>query len=323
LAGKRGYRVEKAKFTSEAAILQVNDAIRQALLTLRFAYYDAVSAQEVMKISRENLKSYERLVELNKARFAAKAISGSELWRSQLAKTQIELLFNESTINYSQAILALMRAAGIKETISLTEKFLPSEFQEIPLTEIEKKAVELRPDLLVQLFNKKAAEANRNLQAANAFPNVSVGIDYSQSQGSKFYGLSAQTPLPVSDRNQGERQKADLLLMQTEKRIQMSMLKVTSEVEGAYKEFETRKASIKKFMSDGSDAILTQAENIKTAAEFAYKNGSISLLEYLDAFRAYSETFRTYIDSVTLYNKSIAQLKAAAGLDFEKTNITK
>ena len=51
------------------------------------------------------------------------------------------------------------------------------------------------------------------------------------------------------------------------------------------------------------------------STEFAYRSGSLSLLEYLDAVRTFAEIYRSYVDAVAQLNQAISALDAASGAD--------
>ena len=55
---------------------------------------------------------------------------------------------------------------------------------------------------------------------------------------------------------------------------------------------------IRTLAAGGSEGILARAQSVLDATEFAYRAGSISLLEYLDAVRTFADITRSYVDAV-------------------------
>ena len=276
LGGKRSYRIEKAKYSSLVTSYQVNDVIRQSLLAVRLAYWDVLLAKEELKISEENLKTYDQLVAMNGIRYKASMISATELSRSQVAHKQAELQAEDARLGYAQAQQVLLRAVGLNINLKLKDNLAPLGEPVGTLAEILDRAMENRPDLQALRVSHKTLVANKNLQDANAVPTIAASADFMQSQREQYYGVSAQIPIPMFDRNQGEREKAKLQIVQLDKRIGLSELRIKSEVESAYHEYLTRKSAVSKFQSDDTEAILAKAAEIKKAGEFAYKKDHFS-----------------------------------------------
>lgn len=335
MGGKREYRLENAQNLVIVQRYQLLNTARQTLLAVRLAYYDVLGAQEQLSIADANLESYRKLVSLNETRFKASQISQTEFSRSELAYEQADLQRREAELTYTKSQRALRFAVGYSDAepdanqeISPIEKLSPllrDSLAILPITPLLTRAVERRYDVLAVRNLRTAAESNRRLQEANAVPDISVAPEFTMQQGVAMYGVTGAMPLPFNNRNEGERQKATLRLQQTEQQIALAELTVRSEVQTAYAEFQTRLGSLQRFHVGsrggngatvvGQTGILTRANDIKTASELAYKAGSISLLEFLDAVRIYNDIYKSYIDAVVQFNKSAMLLDAALGAD--------
>lgn len=335
MGGKREYRLENAQNLVIAQRYQVLNTARQTLLAVRMAYYDVLGAQEQLSIAEANLESYRRLVLLNETRFKANQISQTELSRSELAFEQADLQRREAALTYTKAQRALRLAVGYGDTeadasqdLTPVEKLTPlvrDSLLAAGLIPLQTRAVERRYDVLAARTLRTAAESNQRLQEANAVPDISIAPEFTMQQGVAMYGVTGAVPLPFNNRNDGERQKATFRLQQTEQQIALAELTVRNEVQIAFAEFQTRVGSLQSFRigsrsgngaaTTGQIGILTRANDIKTASELAYKAGSISLLEYLDAVRIYNDIYKSYIDAVVQFNKSAITLDAVLGTD--------
>ncbi|MBI3789694.1 MAG: TolC family protein, partial [Gemmatimonadetes bacterium] len=162
---------------------------------------------------------------------------------------------------------------------------------------------------------RTAADANVRLQDANGQISPTVSADYVTSQGTTSYGLSGNIPLPFWSRNQGEREKARARLEQATRAQAATELAALTDVRAAWADWDTRRAAVERFAAGGSEGILARAQAVLDATEFAYRSGSISLLEYLDAVRTFADITRSYVDAVTAYNKAVAAVDAATGAD--------
>jgi cobalt-zinc-cadmium efflux system outer membrane protein len=331
LGGKRDARIISAKNLSKGAKLQLASSIRQLLQTLRLAYYDVQAAQEGLKNAEADLASYHKLSQLNENRFKAGQISASEFSRVVLAESQAELQRDEAKLTLLKANQALTLALGKQEDIALKDTLTIDAKLVEPIEQLQAVAFARRAELLAAKAAKDAAVANLNLQEANAVIDVDLSLDYSNQPGAvQIFGFSAQVPLPIFSRNQGELEKAKYKITQADLQISAAELTVATDVRSAYAEYRTRKNAIEKFhqpmggqpMGGASPVmgILARAAAIKQSAEAAYQKGGVSLLEVLDAVQTYRDIYKSYIDAIVGYNKSLANLNAATGIDYQFTD---
>ena len=59
--------------------------------------------------------------------------------------------------------------------------------------------------------------------------------------------------------------------------------------------------------------MLAKARDVRSISEYSYKRGNISLLEFLDAVRAYNDTMQSHNDARADYARSLDALDAATG----------
>lgn len=331
LANKREYRLETAQNLAIAQKAFLENSARQVLLAVRLAYFDALGAQEQLRIADANVEAYQKLVALNEVRYKATQISQTELSRSELALEQAELQRKEAALTATKAERALLFAIGDveravqqgNESLMLSERLQPmaadSAWNTASLDNILKQALVRRQDVKALKVQREAAFANQRLQEANAVPDVSIAPEVSMQQGAVLYGFTGYVALPFNNRNEGERQKAQFRVEQTQQQIALAELTVRNEVQTAFAEYQTRSEALKRYRLGGASGaqsgILTRAAGIKNASELAYKAGSISLLELLDAVRIFNEIYKSYIDAVTLFNKSVMTLVAVSAAD--------
>ena len=331
LGNKRQYRMETSQNLAFAQKIQVQHTARQILLAVRTAYFDALGAQEQLVIAVANTETYQKLVALNQTRYKAAQISLVELSRSELAFEQAELQRRETELTLAKAERALLLAVGDAEsaetlTPTLGDRLQPSStdttWAAASLETFLKLGFERRYDLQAVKMLRSAAEANARLQEANATPDFTVAPEASMQQNAVLYGFTSVIPLPLNNRNEGERQKAQFRIEQTQRQIALAEYGIRNEVKNAVAEFRMRQSALQRYRSNASrsdaasqNGILARAASIKSASETAYRAGSISLLELLDAMRVYNEVYKSYIDTVTLFNKSVATLTFAIGAD--------
>jgi outer membrane protein, heavy metal efflux system len=59
--------------------------------------------------------------------------------------------------------------------------------------------------------------------------------------------------------------------------------------------------------------MLTPARDVRTTMEYSYRRGEASLVEFLDAVRAFNDTTRSYNEARADYARSLYELDAISG----------
>lgn len=317
---ERGHKRARRSETAEAAVRAVSESIADAerlvVLTARQAWIDLLSARSSLSIADRTLASYDQLVDLNRSRLSAKQIAGAELSRSIVARSQAAIQRDEADLALRQARATLGALLGrtVTVTVAPRDTLAPTRRTVAPIDTLLAHAIATRADARAARTGAAVASANTRLQEANGKSDITVGVDASVQQFAKLYGVSGSIPFAAFSRNQGEREKAAVREAQAAQRIRAVDAAIEAEIRAAYAEYETRRASLARFADPSRESIMAEAMSIKDAAEFAYRNGSTSLLELLDAERTYTDLYRAYIDTVARYQKSLALVDAVAGL---------
>ena len=311
---KRARRSETAEAAVRAVSESIADAERLVILSARQAWIDLLSARASLSIADQTLASYDQLVALNRSRLSAKQIAGAELSRSIVARGQAAIQRDEAALSVRQSRSTLSALLGRTVDVAPRDTLTAAPRLVAPFDSLLTHARAMRADARAARTGAQVALANRRLQEANAKQDVTVGVDASVQQFNRLYGVSGSIPLAMFNRNQGEREKAAVREAQAAQHIRAVDAVIESDMRTAYAEFETRRTALARFTDPSRESIMAEAMSIKDAAEFAYRNGSTSLLELLDAERTYTDLYRAYIDAVARYQKSLALVDAAAGL---------
>jgi cobalt-zinc-cadmium efflux system outer membrane protein len=116
-------------------------------------------------------------------------------------------------------------------------------------------------------------------------------------------------PLPVFNRNQGEIERARLEHEQLSLRIKALQTSIGTEVQTAYEQYRTSRAMLESIEKE----MLQQARDVRSTTEYSYRRGEASLLEFLDAQRAFNDTIQSYNDARADYARSLYQLDSVSG----------
>lgn len=84
MAGKRGYRIERAGYGTQSAEAHFEDAICQLAFMVKDAYYRVQLAQRRLALAEENRERFARILEVNTMRFKKGFIAEVDLIRIRL-----------------------------------------------------------------------------------------------------------------------------------------------------------------------------------------------------------------------------------------------
>jgi cobalt-zinc-cadmium efflux system outer membrane protein len=181
-----------------------------------------------------------------------------------------------------------------------------------PLPELHADAVRLRPDLLALRRDQARSQADIRLQLAQGKIDYTVGTQYHRQFDiihANSFGFFFSAPLPVFNRNQGEIERARQEDRQIEARIRAAEASIDNEVETAYQQF----SSSRDLLSEIEKNMLNEARDVRQITEYSYRRGEASLLELLDAQRAFNDAMQTYNDARADFARSLYLLDSASG----------
>jgi cobalt-zinc-cadmium efflux system outer membrane protein len=314
-ARKRSSRIAVAQHALGVAELEFLNAVRGLRLEVQSAFVEALLARHRVELARQNLETLNRIVEVNQVRWRAGDVAEVELIRSRVAALQQANALRRAELDLRTVLIRLQtlmgRARPAPDFDVLGE--LRRETRVAPLEEWLKIALENRPDLLALRRAVQRSAAELQLELARAKPDLTLGSEYRRQQGlagtGNMLGFFVEIPLPVFDRNQGEIARAREELRQAELRVRALEASIRAEVESAYRQWQSSRESLEQIET----AMLAQAREVRDITEYAYRRGEASLLEFLDAQRAFNETMQAYYEARAEYARSLYLLESSAG----------
>jgi len=313
--GKRRSRVETARRSRSLAELSFLGAARSLVLDTQNAFLDTMVARDALHLAREDYTTFQRIVEINTAREKAGDLSKVELTRLQLAALQSRNAVRTAELRFRSALTRLATLVGRSDPHSLRDiEGDPRRDPEVPtVPALIDRARDNRADLLALRADLARADAEINLQLAGAKQDFSVGTEYRRQQGvngkSNSLGVFLEMPLPLFNRNQGEIARAREEKRQAELRLREREHALAGEVDDAYRQYTTARA----LLGDIEKTMIHQARQVRDITEYSYKRGEATLLELLDAQRAFNETMQGYHEARAEYARALYLLDSVTG----------
>lgn len=313
--GKRRSRIAVAEHGRSVAALQFLDAVRRLRFEVQDVFVDALLAKEKLGLARRNLEALNRIVEINQVRWRAGDIPEVELIRSRVAALEQASAVRRAEAEMRDAIIRLMSLMGrtrFAPTADVTGE-LRRDDELPPLDQIRRLALERRPDLLALRTAARRAAAELKLELARARPDLTLGSEYRRQQGlagkGNMLGFFVEIPLPVFDRNQGEIARARHELNQAELRVRALEAAILAELENAHQYC----LASRRLLEEIQTGILAQAGEVRDITEYSYSRGQATLLELLDAQRAFNDAQAAWIEARAGYARWLYRLETLAG----------
>lgn len=308
---KREHRMRGAQSRVDAIRQDLADALRGQRLALRQAYYDLKLAQEKSCILEESAALYRKSAEAARLRLRAGDIAAAEASRTQVEALRAENEARQAANDLARAQLNLAYLIGqVAEAGAIrAADDWPAVADRPAGSEID---IDRRPDVQAALKRLQAAEAARDLARALKTRDVTVGLSFDHNPtGSTYapnsYGIGVSVPLFVNYAYEGEIRRAEADLQTAREQFEQARALAQADAARARGDLEAAAQRSRRYEQD----LLAEAERAARAAEFAYKNGALALMDLLDARRTYKAT---QIDAATAradYAKSMAAWRAA------------
>jgi cobalt-zinc-cadmium efflux system outer membrane protein len=316
---KRELRLGAAQESTAVTISTTADEKRALLLTLRLAFVQVLQAKAVLQNARENLDYWDREVTIARTRLEVGAMSQMDFNRQQLQRVQFESDIETGIVNLRSAKIQLLMLLNKRAPVDEFDVTGPYDFPDsvAPLEQFQTIALDSRPDLKAAKQSVQLASVNYHLAVANGSTDPTYSLWYSRNasfnnpNAANTLGGSITIPLRIFDKNQGEKARTLIDIRRSERLRDASEAQVTSDVSSAY----VTLVSALNLLQPYKTKYLLLAIDVRDTTAFAYRHGSASLIDYLDAEKAYRDTRLAYLNLIGSYLSAAAQMNAAAGRD--------
>jgi cobalt-zinc-cadmium efflux system outer membrane protein len=313
--GKRQERIAVAKQEKSLAELGVREVMRQVIAGVQNAFVDVQQAKQSLQLAQENLKSLEGVVAINEARQNSGDLSQVELDRSRVAAFQYRASVQQAQLQLDQAKTQLQQLMGRQQRspdFDVAANLRDDTLIDSPV-EITHLAVAQRPDYLGNQQTQARSQADLKLQLANGKVDYTIGTEFTRQSAWGFSGNSMgvyfSMPLKIFNKNQGEIARAQREINLDGARIQALESSIGSEVEKAYRQYTVSKQLLSSVETD----MLPKARSVRDTTEFSYRRGEASLVEFLDAQRAFNDAMQTFNEARANYARSLYWIDTVSG----------
>lgn len=195
--GGRSSRVKRAENYLLSTQFSYNALIKDTVLDINSAYFDLLSAQEVLKSAKTSEASFKKSYEESSRRYELGLVSLSDklLAKTSYEQSRLEVVLAANQVKTNQGKLAEL--LNISPTIELkllkpkNDKDLTKlAIEGMSIDEMIEMALSLRPEIQKMQKDIDAAIENINVQKAAAMPSVSLGASAGYNDNWKEHNLA-------------------------------------------------------------------------------------------------------------------------------------
>lgn len=312
---KREERIAVARQERSLVELGVREVMRQVIAGVQSAFVDVQQANENLKLAQENLRSLESLVAINGARLKSGDLAQVELDRSRVAALQYRAAVQQAQLQLDQAKTQIQHLMGRR--LKSLDFEVGGEIRRDNVIdapgEIARLALTRRPDYLADQQSQARSRADLRLQLANGKVDYTIGTEFTHQaawgiSGSSM-GVYFSMPLRIFNKNQGEIVRAQREIGLAAARAVALELSIQNEVEKAYRQYTVSKLLLTNVEAD----MLATAKSVRDTTDYSYRRGEASLVEFLDAQRAFNDAMQTFNDARANYARSLYLIDTVSG----------
>jgi len=322
--GKQELRQENAQTLMQAVQSDVVDTERQLGLIVAQAYVDLKAAQEKRAATLETSRLMESMLAAAQLRKSAGDIAGTDVERVRVdtLRSQNDAESAKGELATARRTLALIlglteRMDSLEAVDPWAELIRPESLSESRLKDI----IVQRPDVRAAMARVDAADAGNRLAQSLRTRDVSVGMQFEHypqpgdaihGNGSSV-GFSVQVPLFTNYYYKGEILAAQAARTAAEQSLLRARAIADNEIRLAWSTLSSAAERVRR----NRDELLLAAEKAANAAEFAYKNGAVGIMDVLDARRTLRATRLDALAAQVEFSKALAAWQSATAITQE------
>ena len=309
---QRGPRIKQAQALIRAGQADVLTERQQLAVDAAGVFYQVALAQVNVAATRSLAQWFDTVVTYNNVRVREGVAAEADLIRSQLERDHVlnDLAMSESELARAQADLQNFfggrLAAGV---LQVKVDSLPLDIAITASTDrIYRPEVEAARERLV------ASEAAISAERRMVLRDLGAMVGTKNSAGSSSLVAGFTLPFPLLDQNRGSIAAARAEQDAAQFELEQKRRNADAELLGAQTAARILSERVTAFGS-GTNSYLARAEDARRIALGAYREGGTSLLQVIDAARAWKEARGSYFETLFAQHLAVLRLLVTQGID--------
>lgn len=308
LLGQPVLRSRKSSLILEAAEYEYISASHLHAYRVKQLYLDYWQAKNILRSYSDALDTIESLMESAKARQEEGIFSGIETQRFAIEFNRYNQLRNElniAALQIKQELVSLIFAGSVDHRDIRFEDSFTVEPLIIEKDAVARHAISIRPDIRALEQRQQAFDLQYTIERRNRFPDVNLDVGYkNQSDGAEGLVFGFSLNIPLFDQNSGNVTESRAAAKSAEVSLQIQQQAVRNQIHASVEKIEQL------YQQWEQRARNPDTETLLETAKLAYDEGRLTLLELLDATKAWLDDRINHYKSITAYNQAVFELDA-------------
>ncbi|MEO5580304.1 MAG: TolC family protein [Gemmatimonadaceae bacterium] len=303
LGGQRGSRTSAARFRTHAAEARLESALALVEFEVARAYALAVAADRRAALARQAAAAFTDAGRVSGQRLAAGDVSVYADRRLRLEAARYGALEAGANLDRRSARVTLSslvasNADSIAFIPAILTDSMPDAIPQVTVAALQSAALRGRSDYRAASLDVESFSAESRLASRERTPTPAFfgGFKRESAAGApeSLTGFAAgiALPLPLFDRRRGAIQAADAEVRRATAEREVVRRRISREVLEAFDAL----AAVEQQRAVLAPQLGSQSAGALRSAQVAYSEGEITLVEWLDAVRAYHEAESAYSD---------------------------
>ena len=320
VAGRIARQKEVARVDIDLATAEIREAEWKLAGDLANGFYAALVLSRQVEARDRLIDFDQQLVDVARRRLAAAEVSEIDVTMAQIDLERVRqeraLLLSDRTTQIGHLNGLLGRTAAqpltLDETVPASETF-PA------LAELQRRALERRPDLRSAVLKADRARADTKLALSERWEDWTLGLGVERSRSviegappqpsNNSLALSLSIPLPLADNKQGRIQETLASGQQAVAQIAALRRSISNEVTNDLAEVKRlQDASL-----DYQRTLIPMSERNLSLVQRSYSQGQLTITEVVQAARQQSDLNVAYLNTLNLYLQAVAKLRTVTG----------
>jgi len=311
LGDQRGRRIDTAILGGEIAEIERQTRQLDVLADVARRFIEVVAAQEQLALARATESVLESTVAALRERVQAARSPQAELSRAQIAKLRASIAVREtenSLLGARYELAALWGATEPDFQTALADLYVlpPS----IPLPELRQR-IERTPQIARFATEARLQEAQRQLERAQARPNLNFNVGVRRFEATSDTALVAgvSMPLPFGNRNRAAAEEARLRREQSTAEEHAARIRIQATVSALHQRAASSRSQVEVLRNEA----VPLARAALDQTQYGYERGRFSYLELAAAQQELLAMRSAAIDAAAEYHKLTAEIERLIG----------
>lgn len=321
--GKIEARTDAAALAAKAARKRYEAAKLDLFFKVKDVFYEYAYLGRSVEIARHNLELSRHFEEVARTKYTAAAGSHPDIIRAQIELATLTDKLQSLEQMQAPIVARLNSVLNRKPDMTLPwpkrQEFKPLQINQ---QEVITNLISNNPEIKALSFDRAAAKARLELAKKNFYPDISVGVDWIQTDDAIVSGtrdsgkdpiiamFSINLPIWTDNYKAAQRQaKAKLRKVSSQKKQKENEMTALASIVLYEFQDSDRKVALYK------DILIPKAKEMLKASEVAYRAGTIDFLSLINAQQTLLSFELLYERSATNNLQKLAELEKLMGIE--------